>query len=131
MVSNDTVLNNFADRISDLGFGITFDDISAEQVNKIGMYLTSVGSPRGTLSDSNKLRYLDLTLRIHGNTETGSIKHCQDEVLNTITKRLTTRKVIVKDGEILGSSLRQPGKRFGTTSKKIPVFEISFLITLN
>lgn len=131
MVSNDTLLNNFADRISDLGFSITFDDITAEQINMIGMYLTSVGSPRGTLNDSNKLRYLDLTLRIHGNTEAGNIKHCQDEVLNIITKRLTTRKVIVKDGEILGSSLRQPGKRFGTTSKKIPVFEISFLITLN
>lgn len=131
MVSNDTLLNTFADKISDLGFSIKFDDITAEQTNTIGMYLTSVGDPRGTLDDSNKLRYLDLTLRVHGSTDSDSVKNCQDVVLNTITKRLTTRKIIVTGGEILGSSLRQPGKRFGTTSNKIPVFEISFLITLS
>lgn len=130
MIDNSTLLDTIADMLVDMGYKQTYNDIEADKTMVMGLYLREAGNPIGTLNDPNKLQRVDMSIRLHGNTTDGSIKKCEQDLI-VITKRLTLCNKEFNGFKILGSSLRGRGRMLGKTSKNIPVFNISFLITFN
>ena len=130
MVSNDMLLDAFAGLIDDLGYKITYNDIDGQTSNVMGIYLREAGNPIGTLGDTNRIHRVDMTIRLHGDTTAGSQEKCERDLI-TITERLTMSNCKLANINILGSSLRGRGSFLSKTTKGIPVYNISFLITFN
>lgn len=116
-----------ASLLDNMGYDITGNDINSDECNIIGMYLRDAGGPISTLSDSNRAMRKDLTLRLHGDIELGSIKKCNEDCISIINK-LTVHNKNVGDIYILGCKLRSFDGNIGRTTKGIPVFNISFLL---
>lgn len=130
MVDNTVILDTVADLLLNLGYKQTYNDVEIDKTNIMGLYLREAGNPIGTLSDQNKIQRVDLNIRLHGDITTGSIKKCEQDLIK-ITKLLTICNREYTGFKILSSSLRGRGRMLGKTSKNIPVFNISFLITFN
>ena len=130
MVDNATLINEIASIINDMNYRQTYNDIEADETLVMGIYTREAGNPIGTMSDPNKIQRIDLTIRLHGDTSYGSIQKCEKDLIK-ITQKLTMCNKEFNGFKILGSSLRGRGIMIGRTSKKIPVFNISFLITFN
>lgn len=129
MVDNIIIKEVFADIISDMGYKISYDDINGSAKNVIGIYLRTAGDP---LKGLGKYLYerVDITIRLHGDTESGSQKRCEED-LAEIAKRLTFYNRRFTGINILGSSLRGRGVMLGKTKEGIPVYNISFLVQFN
>lgn len=129
MVDNTVILDIIAGLVDDLGYSITYDDIDSSSKNVMGIYLREAGNPIGSLDNANKVQRVDLSIRLHGDVVDGSQVKCSQDLI-TIAERLVMYNKVFNGVNILGCSLRGRGTMIGKTSKKIPVYNISFLITL-
>lgn len=129
-VDNRALKEKLSSLINDLDYSITYDDIDANSINTLGLYLRAAGNSIGSIGDSPDVHVLDITLRLHGSTEEGSNAKCERDI-RKLVNRLTMYNKRLDNVYVVSCVQRGREYKLGVTSKGIPVYNASLLIKFN
>lgn len=128
--SNDEILDVLKVLIPDSiknKYHITKEDIDNIKEEQIGLYLRSAGSP--IYNRNNIVKYdVDFSIRIHGK-KSGHVELNQD--IAVLEKDLAVMNYKSGDIRILSLQLRGKAQYIGINSNNIPVYQISYIVTLS
>lgn len=107
-------------------YNITKEDIDNIKENQIGLYLRSAGSP---IYQGNRIvKYdVDFSIRIHGK-KNGQVQLSKD--VNILETEVAVVNYKSNEVRILSLQLRGKAQNMGVNSSNIPVYQISYLVTL-